>query len=97
MEWLLLALIFIPLIAHNYMHAHGKLVLSPGEGTVTVHTGFHPKKVHLKIKGKHPGPGCGKLEDHVCVKKLTATGFILKYKIETGVVTIIWKAVRSHH
>ena len=95
MSWLLLVLIFIPLIVHNYMCARGKIVLSPGEGTATVYTGFKPKKVNLKLKGKHPAPGCGKLKDHVCVKKLTATGFILEYKIETGVVTVIWRATRS--
>ena len=74
--------------------AHGKITVSPGEGVIAVYTGFRPRNVRARISEKHPVPGCSQIEDSVEVVELTSTGFVLKYKVESGIGTIRWRARR---
>lgn len=89
MEWVIVALLLLWLITSRY--AYGTLYVGPGEGTVLIHTGFKPKRVRVRLISD-PVPGCSQLEDFVEVQNVTNSGFIIKYKVESGLGKIKWWA-----
>lgn len=91
---LLIGALLALLIYDRTRVAYGKITVSPGEGVIAVYTGFKPRRVRARLVGKNPVPGCSQIEDFVEVTELTPTGFVLKYKVESGIGTIRWRARR---
>lgn len=89
--WIILALFLIYLWSLRYC-ASGKITLAPSEGTMRIPTRFKPRRVDLSFCGCPSVPGCSQLEDSVEVESLDCNGFTIRYKIQSGMRIVKWKA-----
>lgn len=90
--WLWIGLVLLLIYHVRRTHARGEITFAPGEGVVKVHTPFKPKKVKLKFCGCVHVPGCSQLEDAAEVESLECDGFTIKFKIQSGIRVLKWRA-----
>lgn len=89
----ILFLIFLLYVWSWFYCASGKITLAPSEGTIHIPTPrFKPRKVDVELCGCPKLPGCSQLEDSVEVESLDCNGFTLRYRIQSGMRVVKWKA-----
>ena len=71
---------------------YGEITFAPGEGVVRVYTSFFPKNIKLRFCGCAHVPGCSQLEDTAEVESTDCSGFTIRYKVQSGIRTLKWKA-----
>lgn len=90
--WLLIALY---LLYRAFCRCEsGMIALAPGEGTVRVPMKFRPSWVKVGFMGCSHVPGCSQLEDSATVESIDCTGFIIRYKVESGTRILKWRACK---
>lgn len=91
LRWFILTLLLLMLKLKKSRYG-GEIILFPSEGTIKVFTGFPPRKVKLKWLGHFHMPGCSQMEDTADVIALEDDGFVLQYKLQSGIRILEWKA-----
>ena len=91
--WIIVGLVLLLICAfRKHVWDSGEITFAPGEGTLKVHTLFHPKKVELRFCGCVHVPGCSQLEDTAEVTSIDCDGFTISWKVQSGMRSLQWWA-----